>query len=94
MGTIVIGAAIGFDPWGTCVGEAKLCDNGTVQDDPRFTCGYACTGGRHTGPGAYIRCTDPSHYRSHCPACGQTIERLVGPAQNVYRDGFRMGGNG
>lgn len=47
--------------WGECVGEAKLCDGGTVKDDPRYTCGYQCTGGRHIGPGRYIRCTDSSH---------------------------------
>lgn len=47
--------------WGTCVGEAVLCDDGTVKDDPRYTCGYQCTGGKHVAAGQYVRCVSPAH---------------------------------
>jgi hypothetical protein len=58
---VTLGRTAENSTWGECVGEGKLCDGGTVKDDPRFTCGYQCTGGKHIGPGRYVRCTDASH---------------------------------
>lgn len=54
--------------WGTCVGEAVLCDDGTVKDDPFYTCGYECTGGKHVAPGQYVRCVSPAHGQTLSPA--------------------------
>ena len=67
------------DLWGECIGSAKLCDKGTVKDDPRFTCGYACTGGWHVGPGQYIRCTDQSHTVAAATPTGTVWYTVPGP---------------
>lgn len=50
-----------LDGWGTCVGDALLCDNGMVRDDARYPAGYVCTGGKHVAFQEYVRCTSDAH---------------------------------
>lgn len=46
------------ESWGECVGEMVICNPaGWVGRED----GFLCTGGHHTGPGQFIRCTSTYH---------------------------------
>lgn len=50
------------DPWGECIGTARLCDDERmVRTHPDYPQGFLCTGGHHVAFQRYIRCDNPLH---------------------------------
>lgn len=52
------------ETWGECIGEFSICNADGVVGAGTDRAYGPCTGGHHTGPGQFIRCTSSYHQQN------------------------------